>query len=426
MWPLNSTLTWPVCASQTFTGMLVAGRSNLLAVGADRHAPDFIAVLGEGQGFLALVTLERGRVPDADGPVRAGRGEAPAVRAERHAPALAGVSAQAEHLPAGRRVPDAHRLVFAARGEAPAVRAEGDAPDESGMRQACGGARRSSYPTVPRGRSKLAVASRSPSGLNASALTGWRCAGKVRSSCPRSPRPRASRLPASSPVARRRPSRLNATLIACLSCPGEGVQELTVLPVPDPHHPVSSRRELSAVGTERHGIRRPKLVNGVARVGEHLLAGRQVPDLHLLVRADGGQVLAVGVERDADDRSRCVRVRVWITLARLAVPDLDGPVPARGGESFAVRAERHAVDLRLVPEDQRLDPAEPHEVMPFPLAQVFRTLVEELQGAAQVVRGQLAVGQGDAVEVRVAPLALGLGQGLGLQRVCRRPAVPAR
>src|SRR5262249_36273828 len=70
-------------------GATPAGRSNLPAVGADRHAPNFIVVLPEGQGFLTLVTLERGRVPDADGPVDAGRGKPPAVRAERHAPALA-------------------------------------------------------------------------------------------------------------------------------------------------------------------------------------------------------------------------------------------------------------------------------------------------------------------------------------------------
>ena len=310
-------------------------------------------------------------------PSGAGRGEAPAVRAERHAPAPAGVSAQAEHLPAGRRVPDAHRLVFAARGEAPAVRAEGDALDVSGMQRRCGGARRSSYPTVSRVRSKLAEASRSPSGLNASALTGWRCAGKVRSSG--SPVSGSQSFRPSRKLAgrQRRPSRLNATGIEWLFVSGQGVKELTVLPVPDLHHPVSSRRELSAVGTERNGIRRPKLANGVARFGEHRLAGRrQVPDLHLSGPRRGGQVLAVGVERDADDRIGVRAGKVWTTLARPAVPDLDGPVPARGGESFSVRAERHAVHFRLVPDDQRLDLAEPHQVVPFPLAQVFRTVVE--------------------------------------------------
>src|SRR5262245_60241269 len=93
----------------------VTGRNNLLAVGAHRHAPDFIPVVGEG-GFLALVPPERSGVPDANGPIQAGRNEAPAVRAERHTPATVGVSAEAEHLPAGRDVPDAHGLVLAGRG----------------------------------------------------------------------------------------------------------------------------------------------------------------------------------------------------------------------------------------------------------------------------------------------------------------------
>src|SRR5262249_57161198 len=94
-----------------------------------------IAVL-PGQGCLALVSLKRGRIPDADGLILAGRGETPAIRAERQALAPAGVSAEAEYLPAGRRVPDAHGLVFASRGEAPAVRAEGDAQNDSvGMRK---------------------------------------------------------------------------------------------------------------------------------------------------------------------------------------------------------------------------------------------------------------------------------------------------
>src|SRR5262245_23732386 len=57
----------------------VAGRNNLLAVGAERHAPDFIVVLLERQTFLALVPPERGRVPDPYGPVEAGRRKAPAV-----------------------------------------------------------------------------------------------------------------------------------------------------------------------------------------------------------------------------------------------------------------------------------------------------------------------------------------------------------
>src|SRR5262245_32558550 len=91
---------------------------------------------------------------------------------------------------------------------------------------------------------------------------------------------------------------------------------------------------------------------------------------------------------------------------RLDVPDLEAPVPARRGEEFAIGAEREAVDLRLVAKDDRFHPAEPHEVVPLPPAQVFGALFEELEGALQVIDGQLPVGQADAVEVGVPPLAL--------------------
>src|SRR5262249_57137643 len=65
----------------------VATGNNPPTVGTDREAPDFVAVPVEGGHFLALVSSERGRVPDADGTVVADRGKAPSVRAERRAPA---------------------------------------------------------------------------------------------------------------------------------------------------------------------------------------------------------------------------------------------------------------------------------------------------------------------------------------------------
>src|SRR5262249_58494506 len=80
------------------------------------------------QGFLAgLVPAERSPIPDANGLVEAGRSEAVAVRAERQTPALVGVTPQDDYLPTGRRVPDAHRLVCAARSNAPAVPADRNA-----------------------------------------------------------------------------------------------------------------------------------------------------------------------------------------------------------------------------------------------------------------------------------------------------------
>src|SRR5205085_7702620 len=114
------------------------------------------------------------------------------------------------------------------------------------------------------------------------------------------------------------------------------------------------------------------------------------PDLDQVIPADGGQVLAIGVERDAG-RKAVVRGESLDYATRLAVPDLDRPIRTRGGDPFTAGAERQAVDLGLVPKDDRPHPAEPHEIAPLPLAQVFRALVEELQGAAQAVRGQLAV-----------------------------------
>src|SRR5262245_53270371 len=51
---------------------VVTGRSNPLAVRADRHGVDVTAVLVESPSFLALVPFERGRIPEADGPVCAG------------------------------------------------------------------------------------------------------------------------------------------------------------------------------------------------------------------------------------------------------------------------------------------------------------------------------------------------------------------
>src|SRR5262249_52177529 len=116
---------------------VLTGRNNaraIRAVPAKRHAADFIEVLAEGQGFLAaFVPPERGRIPNANGPISAGRRKAMAVWAEHHARAPFGVSLQTEHLASGRRVPGAHGLVFAARRNEPVVWAVGDAFDVTGM-----------------------------------------------------------------------------------------------------------------------------------------------------------------------------------------------------------------------------------------------------------------------------------------------------
>src|SRR5262245_14413178 len=106
-----------------------------------------------------------------------------------------------------------------------------------------------------------------------------------------------------------------------------------MLPIPDPYHPLIAHGNVSAVGrAERHGVCRPKLATGGALVVKHLLTGRQVPNFDSPVGAGRGQVLAVGVESNADDRIG-MRPRKRLNLfARLAVPDLDRAVSARGGE----------------------------------------------------------------------------------------------
>src|SRR5262245_15045222 len=104
----------------------------------------------------------------------------------------------------------------------------------------------------------------------------------------------------------------------------------SVLPVPDFHHPVTSPREQAAVATERNGVGPGRSL--VARFGKQGVIGRrQVPDLHRLVSAARGKVLAVAVEHDAEDGTLVCGEGLDL-LARSAVPDLDGPVPACGGE----------------------------------------------------------------------------------------------
>jgi hypothetical protein len=45
------------------------------------------------------------------------------------------------------------------------------------------------------------------------------------------------------------------------------------------------------------------------------------------------------------------------------------------------------MDLDRAPEYDRLDSTESHQVVPFPLTQVCRTLAEQLKCAPEVVRG---------------------------------------
>src|SRR5262249_17793584 len=161
---------------------------------------------------------------------------------------------------------------------------------------------------------------------------------------------------------------------------GEDMEALVVAPVPDVDlPPLTPRREEPAVRAERHDM--PPNGRGAGTwtwAGEDHFSRRQVPDLHLLVGAHGGEVMATGVERHGIDEVR-VRVESLVHFARPAVPDSDGPIPSHGGEAFPVGAERHAVDHGLVAEDDRIDPAEPPEGVPFPLTQALRAVAGQVQ-----------------------------------------------
>ena len=97
-------------------------------------------------------------------------------------------------------------------------------------------------------RLKLAVTRRSSFGPNASAVTGWRASrdsGKVHSGSPPTAASQTLTLPPHVPDARRRPSRLKATLIGRFSCPGKvcsGRSLLQSQAVTTPSHPAASRR----------------------------------------------------------------------------------------------------------------------------------------------------------------------------------------
>src|SRR5262249_32566950 len=187
---------------------------------------------------------------------------------------------------------------------------------------------------------------------------------------------------------------------------GEGVYRLLVSPVPERDDAAESHRKMVGVeGAERHRVRGPARVNDFARSVEHreLVRRVPVPDFDQLIAARGGHMLAVRMERDARHEYGMRIFESSHDRSRLAVPDLDRPARARGGQALTVGAEGDAGDAYppLVVKDDLLDPAKPHEEVPFPLAQVVRTLLEENQGTAQVIRRQFAVGQCDATVVSI-------------------------
>jgi len=205
----------------------------------------------------------------------------------------------------------------------------------------------------------------------------------------------------------------------------EPVFELVVAPIPQIHGTVVPGHEVPSVaGPESHGVRGPHGPEGIARPGEHrVLRVRQVPDLDQTVGANRGQVIAARVECDAGR----VTVVTWDRLeqpAGPAVPHLERPISTCAGDPLATGAKRDAVDSDRVPNDHRIDFAQPLQAAPLPVAQGLRAIVEELAGAAEVVGGELPVGQCNPMQVRflllmlerVGELVLGLGlRAQGLQ-----------
>jgi hypothetical protein len=113
-------------------------------------------------------------------------------------------------------------------------------------------------------------------------------------------------------------------------------------------------------------------------------------------------------------------------LPRSRIDDLHGTVSVRCGNSLAIGTECDTVNFSGIADDDRLDATKPHEIVPFPAAKVLWALIEEPERCRQIVHGQFALGQSDAVKVGVHSLAfesllqVSLGLGLGAQSLFRR------
>src|SRR5207244_6679367 len=95
------------------------GRSQLLAVGAERHAGDRVGVAVKGERFLT-----GRRVPNLQGLVIAPRDETPVVVAERESGDLERMSGQGEGLLLGCQIPDCNQAILTSQGQALAIVAE--------------------------------------------------------------------------------------------------------------------------------------------------------------------------------------------------------------------------------------------------------------------------------------------------------------
>src|SRR5262249_23769848 len=147
--------------------------------------------------------------------------------------------------------------------------------------------------------------------------------------------------------------------------------------------------EAPAVGAERQAADRGLMpLEGEPGSFHVPRAGRDVPDLYRLILARGGEEPAAGAEGHAKD-SLGVAVEDQHLLPGGQVPNFDRGTAAGRGQELAVRAEvqteTRAADLPFTDgQRERRGMAQPFKVVPFPVAQLGGTLVEQLLGPAPV------------------------------------------
>src|SRR5262249_52705248 len=169
----------------------------------------------------------------------------------------------------------------------------------------------------------------------------------------------------------------------------------------------AGRCQLLAVGAESPPADWP----GVTTPDEERLqvlvlcrVGRQVPDHHPLVLARGSQESAVRAEGHTPD-ALLVPAEGPHRLPRGQVPDLHVLGVSRDCQITTVGTERQVESATwppplASPNGDRLGLAPALEVVPFPAAQVGRTLLEQFLGPARVVARQFPLRQDDTLEVQ--------------------------
>ena len=262
VWPVSgSPRGWPVSAShsRTVPSALALARRCPSGLNATPFTPPVWPVSGCADGLAGV------GVPQPHRAVVAGGGQPVPVGAERHTAHRVGVAGErgADRL-AGVGVPQPHRAVVAGGGQPVPVGAERHTGHPVGV----------AGEGLPRGWPVSAFHSRTV--LSSLALAS-RC-----------------------------PSGLNATPITAAGVAGERVAEgLAGVGVPQPHRAVAAGGgQPVPVGAERHTRHRA----GVAgERGAEGLAGVGVPQPHRAVGAGGGQPVPVGAERHTRSPRRCGR-----------------------------------------------------------------------------------------------------------------------